>query len=302
MPNTHCGSPNSASIGQSASTAPACSRYRFHQPVRSDTKCSSPLGDQLGWKIDSARPPATWRAVPSAPSGPTAATHRSVPSHGMFGWSQLSHASCRPSALRQGLEKKSWPSDEHVLVAAVDVDRDQRIDRLAQATAVVLAHGDQAAPRGVEHGIGIAHRRIARQRGRAAGGVEAVQPLVVVLAEPDRIGADREGAAAVLVDAAAHVPRRRRQVADDAAGADPDQHVAAFLVRPALGPADVAAREPDLAEPQARAGDAVGADLRSPAAVGSDAAGDGLAHRFMGRSAATATAPMRMEVRGVVRQ
>jgi len=35
----------------------------FHQPLRSETKYSSPAGDHSGWKIDSSGPPATLRAA-----------------------------------------------------------------------------------------------------------------------------------------------------------------------------------------------------------------------------------------------
>ena len=54
MPKTHCGTPNSASIGHTGSSAPSRRRYRFHHPVRSETKYSSPSGDQTGWKMDSS--------------------------------------------------------------------------------------------------------------------------------------------------------------------------------------------------------------------------------------------------------
>jgi hypothetical protein len=51
MPNTHCGSPNSADIGAIGWVAPdaASQRYRFHQPPRSDTNTSDrPSGDHSG--------------------------------------------------------------------------------------------------------------------------------------------------------------------------------------------------------------------------------------------------------------
>ena len=175
---THCGTPNSAAIGQSASTSPARSRYRFHQPLRSETKCSSPAGDQAGWKIDSARPPATWRGGAERAVGVDRREPEvgAVPRH--VGWSQVSHASCVPSGLRHGLEQKSWPLGQHALGAVGEVDRDQRVDRLAA--------GDRRGPRAprsgaaarVEDGVGEAHaarrgqrdRRCRRRRGgRAAG-------------------------------------------------------------------------------------------------------------------------------------
>src|SRR4051794_12966273 len=85
IPKTHCGSPNSASLGASGWIPPDATshRYRFHQPLRSDTKTSDrPSGDHSGWNTDSSAPPAT-----GAPS-----TYSVVPSHGIFGWSQARYA------------------------------------------------------------------------------------------------------------------------------------------------------------------------------------------------------------------
>ena len=65
MLNVHCGLPNSAAIGCTASIDDArCQRYRFHQPVRSETKYSAPSGDHSGWKIDSSLPPAIFSRAP----------------------------------------------------------------------------------------------------------------------------------------------------------------------------------------------------------------------------------------------
>src|SRR3712207_8190930 len=80
MPKPRCGRPNSASIGQSGSTAPPPTRYRFHQPVRSETKCSLPSGDHSGWKTDSSGPPDTSSAAVGVPASSRPATHSSVPS------------------------------------------------------------------------------------------------------------------------------------------------------------------------------------------------------------------------------
>ena len=53
VPSCHGGRPNSADIGCTASMPPWTTRYRFHQPVRSETKYSMPSGDHSGWTIDS---------------------------------------------------------------------------------------------------------------------------------------------------------------------------------------------------------------------------------------------------------
>ena len=80
------------------------------------------------------------------PAPSSAATQSSLPCHGMRGWSQLSQARCAPSGERRGLEKKSWPAASTVSAPRRQVDRDDRVDRLAGA-AVVFAHRDQAAAR-----------------------------------------------------------------------------------------------------------------------------------------------------------
>ncbi len=85
MLKVHCGLPNSAAIACTGSIATPCQRYRFHQPVRSETKYSELSGDHSGWKIDSLAPPATCSRDPTLPSALNTATQSSEPSHGMFG-------------------------------------------------------------------------------------------------------------------------------------------------------------------------------------------------------------------------
>jgi hypothetical protein len=84
-------------MGSTGTRPAASSRYRFQKPLRSDTTYSLPSGAHTGWHSDSAGPPATHRACVSVPSSATAASHSSVPSQGMRGWFQLSHARRRPS-------------------------------------------------------------------------------------------------------------------------------------------------------------------------------------------------------------
>src|SRR6185369_12737470 len=97
--------PSSAFDWQTFSIPPsAVILSRFHQPLRSDVKYKTPSGDHSGWKIDSAVPPATQRVEASFPSSPNSPTHNSQPSHGMFGWFHVSHASCVPSGLNRGEE------------------------------------------------------------------------------------------------------------------------------------------------------------------------------------------------------
>src|SRR5690606_31501332 len=107
MPNAHAGPANSADIGQTAAARPSAARYRFHQPVLSDTKYSELSDDQAGWTMDSPTPPATSRMSVRPPSAEISAVYSRVPSQGMFGWSQASQARRRPSGLSRGELKKS---------------------------------------------------------------------------------------------------------------------------------------------------------------------------------------------------
>ncbi len=91
------------------STAPSRSTYRFHQPLRSETKWSWSDGLNEGWKIDSSGPPATRRRPRSWAPSASSATHSSVPSQGIRGWPQLVQASRRPSELRRGKAKNAAP-------------------------------------------------------------------------------------------------------------------------------------------------------------------------------------------------
>ena len=96
MPNTQCGNPNSASMGHKACRSPSTMRSRFHQPVRSLAKCSTPAGLQSGAQIDSSpSAPATRRRFDTEPSSPRSPTNSSQPSQGIHGRSQARNASLR---------------------------------------------------------------------------------------------------------------------------------------------------------------------------------------------------------------
>ena len=85
--------------------APSRTRSRFHQPLRSDAKTRSPVGLHSGSQIDSSPArPATALASPSSASADSGATNSSVPSHGIQGRSQASHASDDPSGEIRGDE------------------------------------------------------------------------------------------------------------------------------------------------------------------------------------------------------
>ena len=88
-------------------------------------------------------PPATSCASSSASRSPT---QSSVPSHGIRGWSQASHASRLPAGSRRGAMKKSWPDDEHArLGRPVGRERNELVQHLA--ARVPLAHADRRSRR-----------------------------------------------------------------------------------------------------------------------------------------------------------
>ena len=230
----------------------------------------------------SAGPPATRRGAARAPAAVTSATHSSVPSHGISGWSQLSQESRRPSGLRRGAAKKSWPETRTARRSrAVGGHGDELVGH--HVALVSLAHADQRAPVrghgpvGVAQGARSGRRRGdgPRFRGDAVGlQVDAVEALVLELA-PDHgrrvAGAPhRVHAAAVLVHERARVATLRRDVGDRTVRRAPHDDVAPALERPHLHPEQRLARRPQEAEADARFGDEVGGDRRAPRAVRPD--------------------------------
>ncbi len=103
-PGFHSGPANSSS--RSHSGAP--SRYRFHQPLRSLAYRRRLSVDHSACAIASSGPPATVWTVCSVPSAAISPTSSSVPSHGMRGWSQPSHAARRPSGATRGPVTNRW--------------------------------------------------------------------------------------------------------------------------------------------------------------------------------------------------
>src|SRR5258708_4172993 len=85
----------------------------------------------------------------------------------------------------------------------------------------------------------MAHIHSRRDRPRLTAAVLPVQPLVLEVGEPDRAGADRELAPAILMNACARVETGRCDVGDRSPGVPPADHDAARLVRSQLGPVQV---------------------------------------------------------------
>ncbi len=244
---------------------PERSRYRFHQPLRSETKCSSPAGDQRGSPTDSSAPPATRRASPGTPAASSAATQSSLPCHGMRGWSQLSQARRVPSSERRGLEKKSWPDASTVSAP------------LARSMATIAFTASLATPCSSRTAIrrprAASTTRSAKRRfpgavtGCGSVAADAIDALVGVMAEEElAVGRDREGAAAVFVDPRSCVVGRGIAVDGAARTVAFDDDAAAAFTRAAFAPVDVLADDRDLAEADRRRREQLGAERRRPAA------------------------------------
>ena len=106
-PSDHSGPANSSSRVHSARCSPVSSvcEYRFHQPLRSETKTSSPSVSHSGCSTDSVVEPASTDSVATRPST-RSPTWSSVPSHGICGCSQEIQLSLVPSGLSRGLATK----------------------------------------------------------------------------------------------------------------------------------------------------------------------------------------------------
>jgi hypothetical protein len=170
-------------------------------------------------------------------------------------------------------------------VAAVERHGHQPVLGLA-VRPVLLEDGHHPVPRAVDQRLREAQRPLRRRADRpaAAIGIEAPEPLVLVVDQHDRAGLRREAGAAVFVQPGADVDRgggaldggaRARRI--EAQKGDP-----AALVGPALEQQQSVAVEGDLAESVLLAGDGGRADRRRPAAIGALRASKGQGQHLVG--------------------
>jgi hypothetical protein len=206
-----CGVPNSAARSHSGCTTPPSQRYRFHQPLRSDTKCSTPAGDHSGWQIDSVGAAGDQAAVgpgvPSARRRP--ATVRCPATACADGPSSARPAARRPAtgaARHKSRCPPRGPSRCRRRRGAQRIDRDRRRRRCG------LRARRPGARRAVQHEVGIAQRAAFGDSGTGSPPSSiTVDAVVGEIREPDAPPSARHRAAAVFVHAGAHVERRRRQ-------------------------------------------------------------------------------------------
>ena len=162
---------------------------------------------------------------------------------------------------------------------AVERHLDEAVERLPGTRAVVLAYPDHPPAPGIDRSIGIAqparHLGIGGDRHGCRTRRLAMQPLVGIVAEPDRAGVDQKRAAAIFVDAGAQVEDRpaarrngRGNIGGRAVRGAPNQNRAPALLGARFEPIDIAAVEHDLAESDRRGDDHVRGDRRGPRTIG----------------------------------
>ena len=202
---------------------------------------SCPPGDHSGWTRLSSGPASIGTGSPGRPAPSSSASQSVVRSQGMSGWSQLSQARWRAVGAGARIGEEVVPGGQHLALMrpALQGHSHQRVDGLAFA-AMVLAHGQHALPRQVEHEVGVAQLAAAlgRERHRRRSGCEAVDPLVRELDADHDAALRGERPAAILVHAGAQVERCRGQLGERAVRVAADQRHAAALERPAFGPVD----------------------------------------------------------------
>ena len=165
---------------------------------------------------------------------------------------------------------------EEVVARLDDARRSRAVDRQGHDLVhdavgfVAFAHTDQMRAVRSNDAVGVAMRRLRRFRrdgdGRAAV-VDAVQALVSEVGENGGHSADRDRAAAVLVDACPGVELRGHGVGDAAVRRAPYQHVSSALIRTALDPVERVTARGQVAEVDASARQDLRGDRRAPGSV-----------------------------------
>ena len=127
---------------------------------------------------------------------------------------------------------------------------------------MVLADGEDPSPGAVELEVGVAQvagAGVGRDRFRGPGHRvgDAVQPAVEEVREDDQVARGEVRAAAVLVDAGAHVDARRADVRGRAVGRAPDEHLDPALGGPSLEPVDQVTVEVRFADPDDARGEEI---------------------------------------------
>ena len=147
-------------------------------------------------------------------------------------------------------------------------DIDNGVLNRAAGARMVLAHTDPAGTRHVDDPIGVAVAGTGRcQRNRRGSWHATIQPLVRHVREVHDIVAHHRRAAAVFMNACAHVELFRHNLQRRAARTMLHQHVAALLLRAPLEPVDLRAVELNPREAYQLCDNKVRGDRGEPEAV-----------------------------------
>ena len=203
---------------------------RSTNPDRSLTSTSEPSGAQHGDWTDSSGPPATSSGSPGTPSASRSATHSDVPSHGIDGAVPRQPAHPRPVRAHARIAEEVVAGAQGPHVPGGEVDRHQRVDRLALA-GVVLADGDDAVAHRVEGEVGEPQPVVLHER-RHDAVAQHVDVAIGEGREHQHPVAHRPGAASVLVHARADVRALGSDVDDALPGAPSAHHDPTGLVGP----------------------------------------------------------------------
>ena len=203
---------------------------------------------------------------------PSTASHSSVPSQGIWGWSQATQARRRPSGESAGAAKKSWPSASTRGPALPSVGTTTRL-LTTRSCPVALPDADQVAAVGGHDGIGVAPGPFARRfGGDGHGWLARSQPVEALVGEVGEVGhavVHHHAPPAVLVGQSPYPERFGDGVLHRPVGTSAYQHVAATLTRAALHPVDGVTVGRGRAQAHGIGDEEPGGDRRRPRAVGS---------------------------------
>ena len=139
---------------------------------------------------------------------------------------------------------------------------------------MILAHGEHAAARQIAFEIGVAAALRRFDPARRAVRLDHPNAAIGALAENHDACRDRISAAAIFMDAAPHIERRRCQLFDLGIRPAAAQNRAAAFAGPRFEPIEIMPIDAQAAKTDRRAGHEIDAHRRDPGAI----RGNGLGH------------------------
>ncbi len=221
------------------------------------------MGDQVGWKIELPKPPATLRGSSREPSSRISGDPELglVPGHGRVVPGEPGEHAAFAVEGRGGAEVVAAGEDGDG--AGDEVDRDQLVDRLASA-GMILADADEAVAMVVERQVGVAEGPRRSHRRRLLADLVVVNALVIEVTEPNAAAAHQARPAAIFMGAGADVEAVRRDIRDGAVGRAADHDVAPVLGGAAFDPVDILAVDGNATQSNAGGHHEVGCERRFP--------------------------------------